>query len=152
MHASPPLRRETPAAGPSFLAAATTSSLPDNRLQDIQGLLNIDPNLVILPPARRDLRGHPYKVLQGASHRRIRGSLFSVWVVKYWNKRPASVVTAPSVKVFQKRLEKVWTSPPFPSPLPCIPPINSYHLYMLPNSLLYICGFFSPVVSYFLPL
>ncbi len=30
-------------------------------------------------------------------------------VVKYWNKLTASVVTAPSVKTFKKRLEKVWT-------------------------------------------
>ncbi len=57
----------------------------------------------------RGLRGHPFKVLQGASHRRRRGSAFSVWVVKYWNKLAASVVTAPSVNVFKKRLEKVWT-------------------------------------------
>ncbi len=73
------------------------------------GLLDINPNLFFLPPARHGLRGHPYKVLQGASHRRKRGSAFSVRVVKYWNKLPASVVTAPSVNVFKKRLEKVWT-------------------------------------------
>ncbi len=72
-------------------------------------LLDIDPNLIFLPPARRGLRGHPDKVLQGGSHRRRRGSAFSVRVVKYWNKLPASVVTAPSVNVFKKRLEKVWT-------------------------------------------
>ncbi len=74
-----------------------------------KGLLDIDPNLFFLPPARRGLRGHPFKVLQGAGHRRRRGSAFSVRVVKYWNKLPASVVTAPSVNVFKKRLEKVWT-------------------------------------------
>ncbi len=28
------------------------------------GLLDIDPNLFFLPPARRGLRGHPYKVLK----------------------------------------------------------------------------------------
>ncbi len=60
-----------------------------------------------LPPARRGLRGHPFKVLQGASHRRRRGSAFSVRVEKYGNKLPASV-TAPSVNVFKKRLEEVW--------------------------------------------
>ncbi len=41
------------------------------------------------------------------------------------------------------------TTPPLPT---CIPPINRYHLYMLPNSLLYTCGFFRAVVAYFLPL
>ncbi len=30
-------------------------------------------------------------------------------VVIYWNKRPASVVTAPSVNAIKKRLENVWT-------------------------------------------
>ncbi len=46
------------------------------------GLLDIDPELFFLPPARRGLGGHPYKVLQGASRRRRRGSAFSVRAVK----------------------------------------------------------------------
>ncbi len=70
--------------------------------------LDVDPNLFFFPHTRRGLRGHPYKVLQGASHRQRRGLAFSVRVVKYWNKLPASVVTAPSVNVFKTRLEKVW--------------------------------------------
>ncbi len=70
-------------------------------------LLDMDPNLFFLPPARRGLRGYPYKVLQGANHHRRRGSAFSVRVVKYLNKVPASAVTAPSVNVFKKRLEEV---------------------------------------------
>ncbi len=91
-------------------------SLPRRRIRDdlstafkiFKGLLDIDPNLFFLSPARRGLRGHPFKVLKGASHRRRRGSAFSVRVVEYWNKLPASVVTAP-VNVFKKRLEKFWT-------------------------------------------
>ncbi len=51
-----------------------------------KGLLDIGANLFFLPPARRSLRGHPFKVLQGASDQRRRGSAFSVTVVKYWNK------------------------------------------------------------------
>ncbi len=70
-----------------------------------KGLLDSDLKLFSLPPARR----HPYKVLQGASHRRRRGSKFSVRVVKYWNKLPASVVTDPSVNGFKKRPEKFYT-------------------------------------------
>ncbi len=34
-----------------------------------KGLLDIDPNFFFFPPTRRGLRGHPFKVLQGASHR-----------------------------------------------------------------------------------
>ncbi len=74
-----------------------------------KSLLDIDPNLLFLPPARRGLRGHPFKVLQGASRLRWRGSEVSLRVVKYWNKLPASVVAAPSLNVFKKRLEEVWT-------------------------------------------
>ncbi len=69
-----------------------------------KGLLDIDLNLFFYPPARRGLREHRFKVLNGASHRRRRGSVFSVRAVKYWNMLPASVVTAPSVNVFKKRL------------------------------------------------
>ncbi len=73
------------------------------------GLLDIDPNLFFLPPTQCGLRGHPYKALQGETHRRWRRSAFSVRFVKYWNKLPASVVTVPSVNVLKKRLEEVWT-------------------------------------------
>ncbi len=52
----------------------------------LKSLLNIDLKLIFLPPARRNRR-----------------------VVKYWNKLPASVITAPSANVFKKRLEEVWT-------------------------------------------
>ncbi len=56
-------------------------SLQRRRLHDdlitafkiFKDLLDIDPNLRVLPPARRGLTGHPFKELQGASHRRRRG-------------------------------------------------------------------------------
>ncbi len=90
------------------------------------GILDIDPNLFPLPPARRCLRRHPFKVLQGASHRQRRGSTFSVRVVKYCYKLPDSVVTTPSVNVFKKRLEEVWTEvfPHFPHSLNTHPPLS----------------------------
>ncbi len=67
-----------------------------------------------------------------------RGSPFLVRVVKCWNTLPASVVTAPSVNVFKKRLEKVffievflyfrhWLNTHLPIPLShptCTPPVN----------------------------
>ncbi len=154
-HASPPLRRET--------AAVTNPDWLDYRLQDIHGPFEYWSEPFFLPLARRGLRRHPYIVLQGVSYRQRRGSAFSVRVVKHRKKLPPCVVTTPSVNVFKKRLEEVWTevfpylphwlnTPSTPSLSTCIPPINSYHLYMLPNSLFYICCFFRPVVAYFLPL
>ncbi len=53
-------------------------------------------------PTRRGLRGHFYKILQGASHRRTRGSAFLVRILNYGIRLPASVVTAPSANVFKK--------------------------------------------------
>ncbi len=52
------------------------------------------------------LDAHPYKVFQGKSHRRRRGSAFSMRVRKYWNKLPASVATAPFVNIFKKGWRK----------------------------------------------
>ncbi len=160
-HSSLHLRRETAATGPSFLAAARNSAWPDYRFQDI------DPNLFFLPLARRGLKGHPCKVLQGASHRLRWEWFFSVRAEKYRYRLQASVVTTHSVKIFKKRLENVWTqafphlphwlnthlSISLPRPLPtCTRPITSYHLYMLPNTLFCLCGFFRAVVAYCLPL
>ncbi len=113
-----------------------------------KGLLDIDPNLFFLPPARRGLRGHSFMVLQGASHRRRRGSAFSVRVVKYscfQEKAGESLDSSISPLLTEHSLP----SAPFPHPT-CTPSIYSYRLYMLPNSLFYICGFFRPVVAYFL--
>ncbi len=113
-YTSPPLRRETAGAGPSFLITP---------FKIITGLLDIDPNSFFLPLAQRSLRGHPYIVLKGASHRQRRGSAFSVRLVKYWNEVPA-----PSVNVFKKRREKVWTEvfPHLPHRL------NAHFLIVLP--------------------
>ncbi len=63
---------ETAAAGPSFLAAATISGWPSYRLQNIHGPFGYWSELIFPPPARRGLRGQPYKVVQGTSHRRRR--------------------------------------------------------------------------------
>ncbi len=80
---------------------------------------------------------------------------FSVGVAKYRNKLSVFVVTAPSVNIFKKRLEKVWTEvfPHLPHWLKshhpyslkkCTPFINRPHLYMLPKTLFCVCGFFRP--------
>ncbi len=156
-HASPPLRRGSAATGPSFLAAATTSGWPDYRLHDSWGLFGYWSELVF--PSSRSTR--PKRAPHQGTPRCEPPP--KERVVKYWNKLPASVVTAPSVTVFKRRLEKVWAKvflqfpqwlntlfsislpPPHPT---CTPPISSSLLYMLPSSLFYIlmCGF-RPVVD-----
>ncbi len=64
---------------------------------------------------RRRLRGdlrrigpqplfYPEKVLQGCSQHLQRKSSFSTRVVKYWNRLPTPIVTAPFVNSFKRRL------------------------------------------------
>ncbi len=70
------------------------------------GLLDVDPNLFFPPPARRGLRGHPFKVLQGASHRRRRG--ISAISMRLWNTEISSQL--PSLQLLLSRKgKKVWT-------------------------------------------
>ncbi len=97
------------------------------------GLLDVDPNLFFLPPTRRGLRGHPYKVLQGTSHRRRRGSAYSLRIVKYWKRLPASVFTAPSGESLNRRLSPLpllteHSCPQSSTPLrlACTPPASRY--------------------------
>ncbi len=63
-HSSSPLRRETAATGPSFLAALTTSGWLDYRLQDIHGPFGYWSEFVIphsrsMRPKRAPLQGTP---------------------------------------------------------------------------------------------
>ncbi len=135
-----------------------------------KGLLDIDPSLLSVPPGRRGLRGHPFKVLQGVNHPQTGGPEFSVRVVKYWNKLPGSVVTAPSVNVFKKGLAKVWTeifphllhwlntphtalslNPPPTSFPPSHPPWTVIISICYPTPCIIYCAFFRPVVAYVLP-
>ncbi len=84
------------------------------------GLLDMDPNVFFLPPARRGFTGLPYKALKGTSHRRRKGSAFSVRVVRYWNKHPASPMT-----------EIVSPKIGYPPPSNCTPNcIYSPHIYL----------------------
>ncbi len=88
----------------------TTSGGPNYRIQDIHGSIGCGSELdIISPPTRRSLRRSPHHVPQGKNHRWRSGSAFSVNVMEYWNKLPASVGKGPSVNIFEKRSDQVWT-------------------------------------------
>ncbi len=76
------------------------------------GGLDLDPSLFFIPPVRPGLRGHPFNVLQGPSLRLRRKSSFLTRVVKYWNRLPIPIETAPSVHSFKRQLvsarEELW--------------------------------------------
>ncbi len=60
-----------------------------------------------LPPPLDAALGAPLQGTPRYELRRRRWSAFSARVMKYWNKLPASVVTAPSVNIFKKMLESL---------------------------------------------
>ncbi len=70
------------------------------------GGLDLDP--FFNPQVRPGFRGHPFKCQQGPSRRLRRKSSFSIRVVKYWNRLPTSIVTAPPINSFKRQLDSAW--------------------------------------------
>ncbi len=69
------------------------------------GGFDLYPSLFFIPPVRPGLSGLPLNVLQGPSRRLQRKSSFSTRVVKYWNRLPTPIVTAPSLNSFKRQLD-----------------------------------------------
>ena len=53
-------------------------------------------------------RGHSYKLEKVRCNTSLRQNFFNIRVVDSWNRLPDSVVTAPSIKAFEARLDRVW--------------------------------------------
>ncbi len=83
------------------------------------GLLDVDPKFSFLPYTHPGLRGHPYKVLQGASHRRRRG----LWNIEISSRIPSfqHLLTTLSRKGWRKFGQKFF--PIFPIDWNLITPI-----------------------------
>ncbi len=94
------VRGENAVAGPSFFQLRRLRANLIIALKIFTGLSDTDPNIFFSPSHSTWLK----RVLQDNSHRRRSGSAFSMSVVKYWNKLPTSVVTAPSVNIFRGRV------------------------------------------------
>ena len=58
-------------------------------------------------------RGHPYKLEKIRPRLTIRQKSFVHRSCDLWNQLREDVVSAPSVKAFERRLDKQWTSQPF---------------------------------------
>ncbi len=154
-HSSPPLRRETAMARPSFPAAATNSGWPYYHIHNIHGVWIR--TCFFLPPTRCGHRGHSYKLLQDKSHRRRRGSVFlafyfrlNVSLCLYIREKVGtglhrgSSITSPYNHVLPEH-----SSPQLPTRTSTV---NIYHFFTLSNYLYCLYGFFRPIVAYFLPL
>ncbi len=57
-------------------------------------------------------RGHPLKLEKHHCRRNVRLHSFGHRVVSWWNNLPADVVTAPSLRCFERRLDKHWEHNP----------------------------------------
>ena len=60
----------------------------------------------------RSTRGNSLKLLKPRHRLNVRGNYFANRVVNLWNSLPDSVVAAPSVDSFKRRLDKHWAALP----------------------------------------
>ena len=55
-------------------------------------------------------RGHSLKLTTQRSRLELRRNSFAVRVVKPWNSLSEEVVTSPSIRMFESRLDKIWNN------------------------------------------
>lgn len=69
----------------------------------------VSPSLIIAP---QYTRGHRYKIFKLRARLNIRKNFFMIRIVDIWNNLSDHVVSAPSVKSFESRLDKYWKNHP----------------------------------------
>ncbi len=74
------------------------------------GLLEFPMASTIAHPTRKGLRGHAYKFHQQRCCTRRRQFEFTIRAVPFWNKLPAEIFNASSVKSFKTLLDAHWQS------------------------------------------
>ncbi len=74
------------------------------------GLLEFPMETTFVYPPHQGLRGHAFKFHQQRCCTRRRQFAFTIWAVPIWNKFPAEVVNASSVKSFKALLDARWQS------------------------------------------
>ena len=93
---------------------------------------NINTDKLVTPAVYRGTRGNSMKLDKPRSKSRLRQHFFSHRAVNDWNALPDSVVTAPNVNTFKRRLDKLWQNHPkrydfeFKDPPGCAPPKFRY--------------------------
>ena len=69
-------------------------------------IYDIDP--IVIRDEDTSRRGHSLKLKISASNKDIRHNYFSLRVVSKWNSLPESVIAAPSLNSFKRRLDIHW--------------------------------------------
>ena len=65
---------------------------------------------LLVPNINKITRGHSLSLLKRRSRLNLRKYSFSERVVNFWNSLPDAVVTSPTVKTFESRLDKHWSN------------------------------------------
>ncbi len=114
----------------------------------------------ILRPPQAGLREHTYRFLQGPRRLQRRSGVFSVRVMKYWNRLLAHLVLSPSVSIFKNSwtvngpkffLPRLCTSCPHSLTFFSILLPQTIYIFPYPQSSTSLCDYYWPSWS-FLPL
>jgi len=76
----------------------------------VRGVYDEDAAPELPPHVNRNstTRGHQYKLQKSRCKTRLRQHFFTQRITEMWNNLPSAVVQAPSVKAFERRLDKLW--------------------------------------------
>jgi len=76
----------------------------------VRGVYDEDAAPELPPHVNRNstTRGHQYKLQKPRCKTRLRQHFFTQRIIEMWNNLPSAVVQAPSVKAFERRLDKLW--------------------------------------------
>ena len=66
------------------------------------------PHMSMVGPDRRTVRGHKFKMLKRRVNTRLRQNFFTERVIDTWNSLSSHVVEAPSIKAFERRIDRFW--------------------------------------------
>ena len=101
---------------PDRLRALGLTTLEDRRIRGdmievyklLNSLTNVDYNqfFQLVPPGPHNTRGHNYKLLRPQVRTERRNKIFSVCVVKLWNRLPDVVVNSPNLNIFKSNYDK----------------------------------------------
>ena len=72
------------------------------------GLLDLEPGIFFSLPPHQNTRGHSKKLAKEKARTEKRRATFAPRIVNCWNSLPEPIVTAPSVRAFEARLDKHW--------------------------------------------
>ena len=69
---------------------------------------SLESPLTLAPRGGRETRGNSMKLEKKKYKKALRKNFFTLRITNFWNELPNKVIEAPSVKSFERRLDKFW--------------------------------------------